>query len=769
MKAKFIGLILLTLLTCLLLFLRFQPYIEAPNDSFFNIYGDGFKNYATVMYHVKQDSTYLQYSGMNYPYSDHVLFTDCQPILANSIKWISRNVTDISDYTVAIINLSMLFSFLLCSVFLYLIFIKLKLPVGYSMFVAIAMMFLAPQFHRVDAHYGLAHSFIIPAIIYLLMYFEEKPRWSLSIATGALVVIVAQLHFYHFALCALLITAYFFFHWLRHLTWQKTMQMAAHYAVQVVIPLILLQIWINWGDTVTDRPTLPMGILAYRAFWEGIFISTQSPIWAWVDQKVTDIRNLNMENEAFVGTVATFFALFLLIRWAIGRFKRPFLPFGESPFLQDLFPASLLVLMFSLGFPFNIPGLEGLLDYLGPLRQFRGWGRFGWIFYFGWNIIVWYNLYQLYAKVIQNRWKYVLLGSALGLLALEAFYSAKATYQEPMHDWRLDKTAFEQSDEYWFKNVNPSDYQAVLPIPYYHEGSESFAIGTLGHTLRWSLIPGLHYGIPSLGVFMSRQSYAQTLEKIPIGLHPYRPLNFVKTLPNQKPLLAIVDRTQRDFQFSEGKNAYGYLMVGTKVLYIDELIEVHELSLDAFERAANHWRSDIFNAWNYDKNHYALQDSFWLPNANTQVVYENFDDQSSEQIYQGAGAFAANREKIIPFWEGYLPADSSTCSVWVYLGQEQLPRINFRAWEIDANGQEKPIAHNGTKFDLQVMDNNHWGLVEFPIKVSDTKHRVKLALECKEMSVPKVWVDELLIRPAGVTVYWEKDGWLGCNNLWFRK
>ncbi|MBK7869698.1 MAG: hypothetical protein IPJ74_02945 [Saprospiraceae bacterium] len=595
-------------LSILLVYLRFKPYVDQPNSSFFDLYGDGFKNYATTLYHIKFDSTYMQYEGMNYPYGEHVLFTDCQPILANSLKFISQNVVDVSDYTVAIVNLTMLFSFVLCSIFLYLIFNRLKLPIWYNILVSLGLTFLAPQLYRVIGHYGLAHSFVVPAILYFLMRFEEKRSWTLSAVTAVFIILTAQLHFYFFAISAVLITAYFFFYWLRNFSGQLTGKLALHYGIQVLTPLIFLQLWSHWGDTVRDRPTLPMGFLDFRAFAEGIFTGSKIPFWQWIDRTIVDIRDLNMENEAFVGTVSTIFALALIVRWCIRRFKKPFLPYVESDFLRNLFPAVFVILLFSLGLPFTLPGMSGLLDHMGPFRQFRGLGRFAWAFYFGWNIIVWYSLYQLAANAKKIWIKGLILVPALSLLAYESFHFAKASYFSPWKDERLIKSRFETSENYWFKNIDIDRYQAVLPIPYYHIGSENFEFGPLGDQLRFSLIPGWHFGIPNLGVFLSRNSYSQTLEHLPLALYPYRPVDLLSRLPNQKPLLVVIDRVQRG-NFA-AKNDFSYLMRQGKLLYADDLVELYELPVDATIKAAELWHNDVLNGWNYAQENFTLRDGF---------------------------------------------------------------------------------------------------------------------------------------------------------------
>ncbi len=763
-RSKSPGLVLTIMLVSVLLFVRYKPYILQPDTAFYQIYGDGFKNYATIYYHIKHDSTYLHYGGMNYPYGEHVMFTDGQPILANSIKWISRNILDISDHTIAMINLAPILSFLLCSMLLYLIFVRLGLPVWYSVLVAAGLTMLSPQTYRLTGHYALSYAFVVPAVLYLLMRFEEKQQWRWSIITGVFLGLVAQLHFYFFAIGGMLIAFYFLFHLLRNFSWQKVGQLALHFSVQAILPFVLLQLWLRWSDQVPDRPAIPMGFLDYHAHWEGIITSVFIPYWHWIDQRIIDIRDMNIEGEAYLGLVAVIFFVALLIKWIRRRFRQPFLPADSPVFLKNLFPAAFIILLLSLGLPFTIPGLDFLADYVGPYRQFRGQGRFAWVFYYSWNIIAWYHVFH-FAQRLKPSWRrHLLLGGALAMLSYEATFYAISATPKPWYDDELNQQKFEASDQYWFKNIDLSRYQAVLPIPYYHVGSENFSEEIPGDLLRLSLLPGLHYGMPNMGVWLSRTSYEQTLKMFPIALLPYRPYRFLEDLPNPKPLLVVLDKTQ----FYASKRNYGYLLRYAKPLFENELLQLFELELDAFNKGVEAWRQDVHNGWAWAQLNYVQKDGLWLPDSSKQVLYLPFDSLASEQVYQGKGALELSTRKRIPVFEDRLPATENTCEVWVYLGKDQYPRINFKVWEILPDGREKVVAHIGSRFDIVVLDNNGWGLVQFPLNISHIENQIRFELECREIQHATVFLDELLIRPADVNVFWERDGWLVYNNLWFR-
>ena len=98
------------------------------------------------------------------------------------------------------------------------------------------------------------------------------------------------------------------------------------------------------------------------------------------------INYINWEGYAFVGVTASLVSMFLVIRFFIllkqNGWKYNFLLTGNKE-LDLLFFASLIILLYSFGFPFMIGAFKPLIEYLGPLRQIRSIGRFAWVFCIG--------------------------------------------------------------------------------------------------------------------------------------------------------------------------------------------------------------------------------------------------------------------------------------------------------------------------------------------------------------------------------------------------
>ncbi|MEM9824106.1 MAG: hypothetical protein AAF985_23675, partial [Bacteroidota bacterium] len=148
------GLWLLIALMALLIGTRHFDLIKAPNSHFIGHSMDGYRSYMAALYHIKHDTSYGHYEGMNYPYGDRVDFTDNIPLISNGIKFISQNIVDLSPWTIGIWNSFLLLSILLSGVFMYLIFRELELPLWYALLISVGISFLSPQLYRTYAHYG---------------------------------------------------------------------------------------------------------------------------------------------------------------------------------------------------------------------------------------------------------------------------------------------------------------------------------------------------------------------------------------------------------------------------------------------------------------------------------------------------------------------------------------------------------------------------------------------------------------------------------------
>jgi hypothetical protein len=106
------------LLALIIVFAFYHKVLLHPNQYMFSNSGDGMKNYYTYAYHIKNDASYVNFNGMNYPYGENYLYTDCHPVLANALMVLGNIFPSTKLYNIGIINFLMIISIFLTLIIL---------------------------------------------------------------------------------------------------------------------------------------------------------------------------------------------------------------------------------------------------------------------------------------------------------------------------------------------------------------------------------------------------------------------------------------------------------------------------------------------------------------------------------------------------------------------------------------------------------------------------------------------------------------------------
>lgn len=736
-------------------FLRFPDFFQHP-EHIVEPYGDGFKAYTVIDYHAEYDSTYTHFQGMNYPFGDHAIPSATQPLFSNTIKFISDTIIDITDYTIPIVNLSMILSLVWCGLFLFLIFQKLNLPWWYALAVALGITFLSPQLHRIHAHYGLSHPEAIPALMYYLLLFDEKPKLRYSFTVALIVFIFSLIHFYYFAILVFLISFFFLFKFLRKRNWRDLPRLAAHYGLQAVLPLLFFVWWLFSKDPIEDRTLEPWGFFHFHALWEGIVLSMDQPYFQWINRQIISFRPTYIENRAYIGLVSLVVGLVILFRGLSP--KRQWLNFEhpQGPFLKSILWASFVLLIFALGVPFTINGLEFLLDYAGPIRQFRSVGRFAWVFYFAINIVVFTWLYE---QLRLKSWRLYLLIPAILLLYLEAYYSANS------YDLQLDTTEEIHAGKNFrdLPGINYDDFQAILTVPYYNIGSDQFWWEPEGFILQKSLTMSIQTGLPVTSAMLTRSSRSQTLKQLQLVTEPYRIPAILDDLPDQRPLLMMVDERE----FEKEKERYAHLLEGASLLYSEgDRLRLYRQPLRSFAERLEEKKRSLRRIISGDST-LLWQGTLATSDSTVQFYYEPFMDSTAEEIYFGEGAYQGIANRLnsfaIPNLGQRAEADYEL-SLWVFIADDRRSRSYLQLDEYDAQGQL--LRQHGQDIHrlIDLFDNNGWAMLELPFKPASAESTFRLTIQNKRLRGQRILLDELLVRPADLDIYGRFNDTLWWNN-----
>ncbi len=771
----FWGFVAALLLATGLLWLKHGEWLDKPNDVILGESSDGYKNYMTATWHTIHDTTFTHYGGMNYPYGDHVLFTDCQPILSTAMQWWNHNISDISQETVGYLNVIMMYGFVFCAGFLFLLFRKLHLPVWYAILAALPMTFMSPQFERIDGHYGLAHAWFVPLLLLLLCRYEEqKSRRYHSLHIGILVWFGAQLHFYNFGLSALFLSLYTGVQVLSNFTRDNIMRRFSHWVVMVVLPFFLLNLWLRWSDFCADRPAYPWGFLHYIGHWEGVFLPYEGlPLFDWIDKNIIHIRRIGSESHAYVGAAATLYTIYLLF----SRFKLFDKTWDEAAYhrvhkqyLRGIFSAAFILLVFSCGFPFAIKGMDWMVEYMGPFRQFRGLGRFTWAWYHVVNICLFYAAWN-YSKRFKGfkdgkyPWfSWVIALTPVAILAYEAYlYQGQKRLDLKPNNCRRE--IFVDSPEHWMNKVDFSPYQALMPLPYYHVGSENLWMDIDPGSFHFKRMQAsaLHSGVPDMGVNMSRQSIGHMLKSVQFALPPCVMPELLDEMPNEKPIALMV----KNEQWEEIKIRYKHLVSKAKEVYNNPDMRILSLSLDSVKT----YRTEMMAELEADMNRVAIHDAGngWKSDQ-APLFYRHlgFDSISSKNVFQGKGAVSGIMSDTTMLYRDNIPVGSYYLSMWIYVKDDGAMTHEVKIVEnAKATGQEIRLAHEGLRYYLKAIVNG-WALFDIPFLVTQEGTVTSIFLQKKTVNLPFT-VDEVQIKHTNMTLFRREPDWLVRNNYWYKR
>ena len=710
--------------------------------------------YYETLYHVKFDTEFWRQSSINYPYGESIFFTGAMPFINNLAKLFGHSA---GPFGVGLINLLMLFSPVIGAVFMYAIFKHLRLPWHYSAVCACGIAFLSPQLARFTGHYSLSWVFLIPSLLYLLLRFYDFPNVRRSFLIAFVVFLGATTHLYFLAFFLALGIAYWIaLFFTNDRGFGRIGFCLKHAGIQFALPVAILEFLVKMSDHVTDRTQYPWGYLVFHSNKSGVFFPFSKP-YQGLFEMIWKHSDVEFEGLAYVGLVAIIGLLTIIgIQcYKLIRLKfRLVLTVTDNKVLNIFFWTSLFLLWISFANPF-LHGNEDWLVYFGPMKQFRAIGRFAWVFFYVMNIVAVYRSY----KVAQHN-KYILavvLFFIPGMLLYDMFYSIHDV-QDSLnnHIVELQDEKNELPQDAWLKNFNASTYQAILPLPYFHSGSENLT--RQPHDLEiinCSYLVSLKTGLPMMGVVSGRVSLGETMKLFPIVLDPLRPIPVLKDLPDNRPLLLVVRPDALD------ANEKRILSLSKHIATSDKY-GIYSILPSDIASIALHEYDSIKTKFDAAKKFPALE--YLSSDSAVSFAYNTFNGVKGKP-YHGAGSYIGEIVGNNVLFDGKIRKPGNyIASFWMNrIGNDVYPRTQIEAFAYDTAQKVQPYYFlNGATQCIAAIDGN-WGLVEFPITVPVENAHVKITVWNHEMKKTDLLeADDLLIRPVnadifqmnGDTIYW---------------
>ncbi len=512
-----------------------------------NMGGDGGKNYYTYLQHALYGKG-MWFTGMNYPYGEHIMFVDAQPALSVTLGFLRKYITLTPGSATAILNLLMAFAFAVAILVVYKILLRFKVAHFWAIIFACCIICTCTQNTRMFGLYGLSYACIIPLIFYWSVNYYDSGRIRYMVYLLLLSCIAMFLHPYHLATALVWSSLYILGYIIVKKQPGKAKLMHLLPVVGVImVSLLVFKLVSSSTDPVTDRTSYPHGLLSYGVTGDDIFKSPHSPIWLYMQDKGI-IKPMPFEESGYpyLGIApALILCLFVLVftyKWL--RKKRgddAYKLYGLSPIWIFI---AFLALLYSMGVPF-VWGLEGLYDYIASFRQFRSLGWFGLIFYYVATIfsaVIMYNILTRYSSAKRYMVVGILFFLPLTLWVFEGYAIASkfreqtyiAPYNYDFFHGKLEQTWPDLLSE---KGYNATDFQAVIQMPFYYVGSEKIWLQASNWGMALATKAAYQLALPLVNANMSRSSWSQTFKQVKIAGGPYTFKPLLDDVKDKRPYL----------------------------------------------------------------------------------------------------------------------------------------------------------------------------------------------------------------------------------------
>ncbi|MGB1315363.1 MAG: hypothetical protein ACPG4Y_05045 [Chitinophagales bacterium] len=493
------------------------------NTKIYNYYGDTFKNYYHIILASKANYSFI-IDKVNYPFGEHIVYLDAQPLLVWFIKAFSLH-----DYIVGIINFLPILSIALCGIPVFLVQRFFKLPLVLNVISSILIALLAPQLERATGHFGLSYSFYIPTI-YCVLLTTNWSWFTKYFISFILVIAFSFLHPYYLIIGVVLLLSFSFYH-LFVLFNKRAFVFNISFAL---LALVVFKTIMFFTDSVKDRPENPYGMDVYSSNLQGIFFPKFKPFAELV--KGFNV-SLSFESNAYIGILGLP-AIFIFVYFLLSKFsqKNSFHFKNQSTFIY-LFISACFVWLFALYSPVKFI-LKPLQDLIPAFKQFRGLGRLGWIVYFIFSLTISRVVYVLFIKIFtKTKWAYLFLVLCyfLWFLDANANLSSFAKHFNKAHNYKsLTENIKQNSNKL---NLAKYNFDAALALPIYHLGSEieNFEAHSFSYSRVFMIADELQ--IPIISTHSSRTSKKQFLAIKTLKEN----MDFSQIAPSNTSILFVVD------------------------------------------------------------------------------------------------------------------------------------------------------------------------------------------------------------------------------------
>lgn len=554
------GLWITIIIQLLLIVIAFNKAFANWDDYLFQNVFDGFRNYYGFEVYINQNTDWLKFTALDYPFGDYALFTDNSPSISIPLKFINTYIFDISEYVIPIYNYILISGQLWAAVLTYLI-LKPRLNNQWLLIMAsIGLAWIHPQVLRpFVGHLNLGWAWLLLFSMYATQKItysdniKQRQRWI--IALTLMLFFGAFVHLYYLLINVIFIglwaLAWAVEEYFKDKNWQKPL---IYGIIPTVISLVGSFLLIRWmDDEYSER--LPAQGFGYDP-WELQFASLfHSYNHNGIKFPFETLKGLNYESYSYLGGMAAFAILLLLILRIIKKHSivkshiHHLVTHHNRIFIYWMFAAGFMGIM-ALGNEFVAFNFK-IHNYISPfyyakkvtdlVNHFRCIARLGWFLFW----VINFGIILLIDNILHTATKpYLKIIAAVLLVVFVVDVKDFIQY----HNNQQHPNNISNEDNYTeivaiADSIDTNSYQAILPIPYYHQGTEDLThtidapIFWLNQTCQLQRVTNL----PLMSSQMGRTPQYHALELYTIFTQPKPSTNLLKRM-NDKPVLVMYSK-----------------------------------------------------------------------------------------------------------------------------------------------------------------------------------------------------------------------------------
>lgn len=508
----FYGLLLLC--SCAIYIFYFHDVLFRLNEILSNIEGDSLKNYYTYVYHIKHDDSALEFSGMNFPFGEHVVYTDCQPLLT----FILRLLPFTHNHLIGILHSLIFISFIITPLILYRIFRVLETAKLPAFFISLAIAVLSPQYLKIlGGHYALAYTSIIPVSILLLLRIlitDNLKNGTLLFVWNCLLFLIHPYLGFGSSVFSFIVL---FFHFILYFRSAKVLPATLKIFSQGIFPILLFKLFMLLTDSHSNRPEEPQNLGALVSNLGGILQPSYGPFVDFLP-KVFRLPAANFEGLGYIGFFSILVVTLLIV---LSPFLRSHLKTDKKAL--SIFLASLALLLLAFGYHLELLNFTHVK--ISAIDQFRATGRFVWFFYYGFLIFLFHVIYRVMTSILKSSSEKWLSLFGILFLCVNLYEANYLFLSNRDYYWKsrnlFNENMLNEEEKNILQHLKQTNPQAIIPLPVFHFGSEMFERFGFNNSAIPSFMYSYHSGTPILSVMLSRTSLSETQELLQV-LNPYK-------------------------------------------------------------------------------------------------------------------------------------------------------------------------------------------------------------------------------------------------------